>query len=168
MVILRVWLYLWTTRGAFTVCLPCHSETYITYAKIWMEKTEQFFMHFYISFFINKVGNIRILTFDLKDTQQYGTKFLGPHFNFPIGQKWCVMRRVRLDNLNNKCWHVNVCCQIQTNTLLTASAIYFWNSTCNYCRLVSRARAKKNMYYIYPSKICIIYTLLKYVLYIPF
>ena len=28
-----------------------------------------------------------VLTFDLKDTQQYGAKFLGPHFNFPIGQK---------------------------------------------------------------------------------
>ena len=129
-----VWLYLRCLYNfSFTVCLPCHSETYITYAKIWMEKTKQFLMHLYFSFFTNEIGNIRILTFDLKDTQQYGTKFLGLHFNFPIGQKWCVMRRVRLDNLNSKCWHFNVWCQIQTNTLLTASAIYFWNSTCNYC-----------------------------------
>jgi hypothetical protein len=37
--------------------------------------------------FTNEVSNIRILTFDLKDTQQYESQFLGPHFNFPIGQK---------------------------------------------------------------------------------
>jgi hypothetical protein len=30
------------------------------------------------------------------------------------------MRRVRLDNLNNKCWHFNVCCHLSdTNKYIT-------------------------------------------------